>query len=207
MRTLDLRDFSSNMRDHFGNSTATHEVALSGFLALKGKFLTGQYPYWIRNGGTVPVPHGFEVTISSAEIQRLSSKLMAMLNLKNNVSMDELATIQNLTDAIEKGWGQSSKWAKDSKKYFNGVRVRDKTIKQKLQTTTSIYIKAKMPLIYRAYKTYKKFQKKNSLSFLEYANVYSNYSYEVIRDMLLLEIIWKTFPNGIPLEVWPDQHL
>lgn len=207
MRTSDLRDFSSNMRDHFGNSTATHEVALSGFLALKGKYLTGQYPYWIRSGGTVPVPYGFEVIIPSSEIKRLSSKLLAMLNLNNNVSMDKLVTIENLTEAIEKGWGQSSKWANDSKEYFDGIRVRDKTIKQQLRTTSSIYIKTKAPLIYHAYKTYKKSGKKDSLSFLEYANFYSDYSYEVIRDILSLEIIWKTFPNGIPREFWPDQHL
>jgi len=202
MRTEDLRNFSDNMRDHYGKSAATLEVALAGFLALKGKYLTGQYPYWIRNGGTVPLPNGFEVVIDSAEIKRISLKLIDSLRIKSDLGMQEIITTDTLTEAIEVGWGRSSKWAKDSRKYFEGIRM-NKSIKRRLRTKFATIIKAIMPLIYDAYISLKKSEKGDSLSFIEYAKTYSDYSYEVVSDMLLQEKIWKIFPNGIPPEFWP----
>ena len=202
MRVSDLNNFSRNMRNHTGNSTATHEVALSGFLALKGKYLSGQYPYWIRNGGTVPVPEDFEVIITRDEIKRLASKLLDMLNFNRSGESNNFISIENLIAAIEIGWGPSSKWALDSKKYLQGIRSHNKSIVQMLRTISSSFIKTRTPQIYQAYKTYKRPQINGVYSFLEYAKLYSNNSYEVIRDLLLLEIIWKSFPNGIPSEFW-----
>jgi glycosyltransferase domain-containing protein len=206
MRVDDLENFSKIMRNHHGISTATHEVALSGFLALKGKYLAGEYPYWIRNGGTVAPPEGFEVTIPSDEIKDISLKLIKILSLSKFVDNQTILNVDTLASTIESSWGQSSAWAKDSRDYLKGIRMNNNSIKRRLKRHFINLIKTIMPKIYFTIKHFKNSDKNYEFSFIEYARYHSNNSYEVLEDLLSLETIWKIFPNGIPSEHWPKSY-
>jgi glycosyltransferase domain-containing protein len=199
MRTDDLKNYSSIMRGHNGTSTATHEVALAGFLSLKGKYLMGDYPYWIRNGGTVAPPEGYDVIIKREEIQQIAKKIIDIMNVSNPESFD----VNTLASTIESGWGQSSQWAKDSRGYLKGIRMNNNTIKRRLRYFLITMIKFIAPKIYFRVKFNKNSKTNPKLSFLKYATINSNNSYRVLEDLLSLEKIWETFPKGIPAEYWP----
>ena len=203
MRTDDLKNYSSIMRYHNGNSTAVHEVALAGFLSLKGKYSMGDYPYWIRNGGTVAPPEGFDVIIAREEIKQISEKIIDILNVSKYVRNSANFDINTLASAIETGWGQSSQWAKDSRDYLKGIRKNNNTKKRRLKRFLLTKIKIIKQEIYFRIEFHKNSKTNPNLSFLTYAKNHSNNSYSVINDLLTLEKIWQTFPKGIPAEYWP----
>jgi len=203
IRTEDLKNFSSIMRNHCGNSTATHEVALAGFLSLKGKYSMGNYPYWIRNGGTVAPPEGFEVIIQSEEIQQIVEKIINILNLDKSASNPESFDSATLSLAIESGWGQSSQWYSDSRYYLRGIRRNNKTLIQTIKRSIISTVKNVIPKKYIRVIIEKKFASVPKFSFLEYASTYSDNSYEVIEDLLSISTIWTLFPNGVSADYWP----
>jgi hypothetical protein len=182
------------MLGHNGTSTATHEVALAGFLSLKGKYLMGDYPYWVRNGGTVAPPEGYDVIIEREEIQQIAEKIIGMMNVNKFISNPENFDINTLASAIESGWGQSSQWAKDSRDYLRGIRMNNNTIKRRLRYYLITMIKFIIPKIHFRIKFYKNSETNSNLSFLKYAKSHSNNSYGVLEDLLSLEKIWETFP-------------
>ena len=200
IRSADLKNFASIMRYHNGLSTAVLEVALAGYLSLKGKYSMGNYPYWVRNGGTVVPPEEFQVTLQSTEINEISSKLIEMLQSENFTNTQRTFDIKTIASAIEAGWGYSSQWAKkDSKSYLRGIRPEKNTT---IRLFYSVLARAKKYILrFYAFRS-----KKNSITmkeygFVEFASVGADNSYEVVRDLLSLAIIWKTFPRGITFTI------
>ena len=203
-RTNNLRSFAQMLRDLDGNSLATHEVALAGYLALAGKWSMGNYPYWIRAGDTIPLPLDAVVIISAQEIQEICSNLLGLisgdqLNGAESLCFDDLP---ELCQAIEYGWGESSEWATTSQAYVKNLRAARENgdltkFVRRIRIFLASTLQERAPRIYCALRPNSIIALFPALGFLDYARAHSSGSYEVANDLLTVSEIWHAFPQGV----------
>ncbi|MDA9227022.1 TIGR00180 family glycosyltransferase [Actinomycetota bacterium] len=203
-RTSNLRNFAQMMRSFKGVSTATPEVALAGYLALAGKWAMGPYPYWIRAGGTVPLPLDGVVVISDVEIEEICSKLLELLTRDGPQGGQTVGDVElrELCEAIDYGWGESSQWATASQGYAKKRQTSSKSdsITQNVKKARSYvvaFLRKRAPRAYQRLRPNNAFISGQGLEFLDYARTHAPRSYEVANDLLTVSKIWQSFPQGV----------
>lgn len=202
-RTTHLSNFARMLQGLKGVSLATPEVALAGYLALAGKWAMGEYPYWIRSGGTLPLPTDAVVTIPIQEIEEICSKLLELLVTNGDENAESLCLddLPELYRAIEYGWGDSSNWATTSIAYVNRLKIRS-TINKISRSIYRIsyggeFLRKRAPRIYQRLRPDNLFISGQGLEFLDYARMHAPKSYEVANDLLTLSKIWQSYPQGV----------
>lgn len=203
-RTSNFRKFAQMMRGFEGDSLATPEVALAGYLALAGKWAMGLYPYWIRAGGTLPIPVDAIMIISPVEIEEICSKLLDLLNQDgaSGVKSPSSDYLSELCGAIERGWGESSQWAIESPVYVknrqsNSKHVNMSQIARNIRSCVVAMLRKRAPRIYCLMRPNSTLALLPPLGFLDYARTHAPGSYEVANDILTLSEIWQSCHDGV----------
>lgn len=204
VRSTDMKLFAEGMRGFSGVSSATNELALAGFLSLKGIWAMGDYPYWLRSGSTVPPPSGVMVVMPSEEIRLLCSRLIELTDSTNETAGNSTLEAGSLALELEAGWGETSQWAQDSVAYLEGIRGVHKRsdVTRRLRASIAIMLREHAPTVYRFLRPGSPLDMRLARSFLDYGSENSECSYEVIEDLLTISAIWHKFPNGIPADYW-----
>jgi hypothetical protein len=203
-RTNFLRNFARILQDFDGVSLATHEVALAGYLALAGKWSMGEYPYWIRAGGSVAPPSDAVAIIPAIEIEEICSKLLELLSTNGDDGAESpyLDDLPELCEAIEYGWGESSEWATNSIAYLNNLQGTSELgatprMVRRVRSFFASTLRERAPRIYSMLRPNSIQALFPALGFLDYARAHSPGSYEVASDLLTVSEIWHAFPQGL----------
>jgi len=204
-RTSTLCNFAQMLRGFVGDSLATPEVALAGYLALAGKWAMGEYPYWIKAGETVPLPTDAVVVIPAIEIEEICSKLLELLVTNGDECADNLCLddLPELCEAIEYGWGESSDWATTSIAYVSNLQTSEpgdmSRMVRKARGFFASTLRERAPRIYSVLRPNSIQAFFPALGFFDYAKAHSPGSYEVTFDLLTIAKIWHSFPQGLSI--------
>jgi len=198
MRVKDLKHHASNMADCAVFVPSALEVGLAGFLALRGKWVMGNYPFWIRNGGSAIPPPGTTDYIARLDAAQLASALTLSLSaagqkFEDGPSWDSLEN--SIQESIMNGWGDSLVQVSDS--WSNTV---SKTFRRRYRESRMIggkLARAYMPSLFR----HRNNQWGKAMAVTDFFEEFGGGGLAALQDLLLIKSIWTEFPRGVPSEV------
>ena len=196
LRSEDIKIYAQNFEDFSteGKSQGSIEIAFASFLAISGKWMMGNYPFWIRNGGTnlsdTPRPSKMEnyysFDLSERILRSVSSKMVGGDNGWTSDYSSELASL------IQLYLGEKTHLdlpARTRQRLGKATEYR-KRIEIGLTRSMHIFFDY-CPSIYHLVRP-------NGLkTFSNYAKTYAPYSIGVAEELIWLEKIWKKFSKGI----------
>lgn len=195
LRSECVKTYAQNLEDFSvdGKAPVCVEIAFSSFLAISGKWMMGNYPFWIRNGGSnSPRPFKLEnfylLDLSERVLRSVSSKLVGGDNGWTNDNSAELASL------IQINWGEYHLElpARTRQRFGKATKYRKRI---KIGLTRSVHVIFDYcPSVYQLVRP-------NGLkTFSNYAKTYAPYSIRVSEGLIWLEKIWKKFPKGISVK-------
>ena len=204
MRSRDIKRFARIPQAEFffrpGRYIGLYELGLSGFLTICGKWQMGDYPFWIRYGG-------------SQKIQ---------LQTKNFDAEDEKIIVGLFTSAVSDFEVDTSGFqfilerelrSEEFLRIFNVMRSQTRVnnlivanvgnletaiLWQRLrQFLKNLFVKFSF-LVWRVAPSLHRVLRPNGVRRLKtHAKIYGNGDNKIIDDLLLVEKIWGRFPNGL----------
>ena len=197
MRSSDLVVHARSMTDCAVFVPSAIEVGLAGFLALTGKWSMGDYPFWIRNGGSAVPPRQTTDRILEPDAVKLADALTRSLIADGRQLDDGMGSeqfIHGIRDAIDNAWGDSS--ATTDRSWSAAARTVVARQYQHSRIVAGRLGRARVPGLYRRRAN----QWGRAMSFAEFFRVFGDGNLEVLQDLLLIKSIWTEFPHGIPNE-------
>ncbi|MBU1109676.1 MAG: TIGR00180 family glycosyltransferase [Candidatus Riflebacteria bacterium] len=209
-RRKDLEHYNSIIPTFLYRYLSGLEILFTGFLTLSGYWEMGDYPFWIRNGGSVANPSNALNYISEEEMRDVSQRLSSLYD--SNPSGVFRAFTQGSKEAVANAIYMiiDAQWGKEAQMKKNNVS----TVTSKwLPEFVLIMIRKLLPLVKKwtppsivtflkhLITTLKRLkgarQDPKMMAFESYALRNSNGNFLVLQDMLLIKSIWETYPKGV----------
>jgi len=191
-RTSDVTRIADAAKDVVieGRSPSFIEYLFDVSTILCGKYQSMEYPFWIRNGGSVPILPSEKVSIGGGDAA-LCARLI--LDAHSEILMRQSDfDLELFTQAILSCIMSISKPRKKSVISTKKTKVvKGRTFFTKKSTDFSHLLFDYIPKLYEILRP------SGLKTFKRYAEVYGTDSRQVIEDALSIEEIWKMFPNGV----------
>ena len=197
-RSRDLQLFAETVKDVnlVGRSRYIPEYLQFGYFVLLGKYTGQSFPYWIRNGGSTPAMFGDPDLPTRSDYEEMSKLIVEAFEKRSQIK--GLKTINlgssKLTEIMSSKLEQKQKSDVDSSE--KGKRI-GAFLNSSRRSFTSVVLFAGQILYDFLPRIYQLLQPDGYQTFSVYASKHSNGSREVMQDLLLIEKIWRKFPNGV----------
>ena len=208
-RTLIVEEFAKRLTDfefsrkYLGNL----EIMFTGFVIVHGKWIRGDYPFWLRYGGSVATPSttpNFMSVDEATEIVEWFNRAFIDTYLGANFVNEKTLLKKDLHETLLRSCGE---FASLPKRIRNKRKI-DRNFKSLTLSVRSQYrnfkwlILAVRSQLGKFTLTYlpKAFEKKypdEAMRVKTYATRYAGGSKEVMADLAKFEDIWSRFPNGL----------
>jgi glycosyltransferase domain-containing protein len=206
LRTAEIRRYAANLDDFTFSYRGATEIAMTGFLALSGKWEMGSYPFWIRHGGSVSAPASTTGYMTHNDTLKVVRILMATSTdgetlLQDSESLDYDAA--GLEALIEMLWG-----ARGSSDNRNCNRSPSSRVLAAVRARIGGIMRSYAPDLYSRLKMRHRrsqpekgtFDRSAIMTFSDYANASVKAQSEVRADLENIEAIWNAYPDGVPAE-------
>jgi glycosyltransferase domain-containing protein len=205
MRTNEVKRFVMMPQTEFffkpGRYIGLYELALSGFLVITGKWKMGDYPYWIRYGGSQKSQKQHKYF--DLEDEKIVAELFetTLIDFEVPNPLNQIRMAQDLIDS-----GTFSIFFVEAAEAKVRHNLRDVELRTSKSKGSLLKLK-KLPknllvkfffLIWRVAPSLHKVLRPNGVRRLKtHAKIYGNGDKEIIDDLSLVEKIWGRFPNGL----------
>lgn len=198
MRSRDFKRYTQDMRDFQTSYPNAIEIGLAGFLSVSGTWRMGDYPYWIRHGGSTALPSTAKQTMPPSDSRRIAQTLVRHRPRSGvDLGAEELALNEDdIDDIIQSVWGASPargdgpgdwRWRRELHVQYHRMRALVGRGLRRYAPGTYIHAHG---------------GSSRTLSFSSYSRVYGDGESKTLRDILLIMAIWSEFPSGIPEDMW-----
>lgn len=196
-RAADFKVFAETMENLSleGKSRYIPEILQFGYISLIGKYKSQEYPFWIRNGGSTVPMHGDPDRPTLADVEQMGDLIFRAFEKQNqmfgsiseNLNAEKLINIMKviLRPKININY---LKVNNDSKSQI--LKKFKKALWKKILIFSQVFFDF-FPSVYQVLRP------SGYQTFTKFALKYSRGSPEVIKDISLIERIWKEFPTGV----------
>ena len=205
MRTNEVKRFVRMSQTEFffkpGRYIGLYELGLSGFLVITGKWKMGDYPYWIRYGGSQKSQERnkyFDI-----EDAKILAELFetALIGFEVPNPLNQGKTAQAIIDSgtfstffVE---GAEAKVRHNLRKVEARTSKLDAAVLKLKKLPKSLFVKF-LFLIWRVAPSLYRVLRPNGVRRLKtHAKIYGYGDERIIEDLSLVEKIWGQFPNGL----------
>lgn len=200
LRTADVKFFAETVGNYkiYGKSRYVPEYLLHGYLALCGKYEPGNYPFWIRHGGSQPKTDGESEKIYVRDVVEMADLIYSAFR-KRELHYDRTCT-GLAPNGLEKSMRGLTKANYDnsrelhSRGFIGGFETSVNRIfaaSLRLLSVIAHLVFDLCPLLYEVVRPH------GLRSFRKFAIENDHRRGEVYSDILSIEKVWINFPEGV----------
>jgi len=191
IRTEDLRNIVSGLESLCIDYSSALEIHLAGCLAMSGKWEMGDYPYWVRSGGSLKRPATEHAHLAWHDARDICVRLLQVRGTDEGVSQDSATQNNEMEEVLNQilaVWGE-----RDRGGQRQGLASMIGRSTEYPKKRLGRVLRNRAPAAYRLLRK----DRDPDLSFSEYALAHGSGSHVAMLDMLRTETIWQEFPHGI----------
>ena len=185
LRTATIRAYVANMSDHTYEFPSSLEIAMTGMLALTGKWEMGPYPFWIRHGGRNSASASMSSHLTSADTREILRVMKETTRSIHPSPSEHLS--QRVFNEVERLILR--RWASPWRMFAARVRRR---IYRVLHRYVPQHVGFLLPRRRRV-----KWCWDDSLTFIEYGRKFGSGCKEELEDLERIYSIWTRYPQGV----------
>jgi glycosyltransferase domain-containing protein len=200
LRTADVKIFAETCGNYSLHEKSRYlpEHLLLGFLALCGKWEPGNYPFWIRNGGSQPKTDGESEKIHVQNVVEMADLIYAAFGKRK--LRDERTNTDLTPNVLEKSMRSLTKAKYDNSRELRsrGFTSRFKTSAKRIFTTSLRLLGVIAHIVFDLCPSLYEVVRPHGLrSFRKFAIENDQSRSEVYNDVLFIERIWVNHPQGV----------
>lgn len=202
LRTADVKIFAETVRNYhiYGKSRYLPEYLLHGFLALCGKYEPGNYPFWIRHGGSQPKIDGESEIVYVRDVVEMADLIYAAFRKRK--LLDERTNTDLTPDVLERSMRGLTETKSDNSKELRsrGLVGRFETFANRIFMTSLRLLSVIAHLVFDLCPSlYEVFRPHGLWSFRKFAIENDHRRGEVYNDILSIEKVWVNYPQGVKI--------